>query len=181
MENNRFKDFRGRVRNREPHNTSSIIPANVHYQPSSPVHHQNSADLHSQGNTAKKPKKLGLFFGRKWTVIVIVILVAGVGLLAYFYMDTKNQLKEVSNNPDNAAKSEVDKIISDVGKTLKLPSETPTLATVKDVSKLKNQEFFKDAQNGDKVLIYAQSGRALLYRPSSGQVIEYSRVSLNNN
>ena len=60
-------------------------------------------------------------------------------------------------------------------------SEAPTIATVNDITKLKGQAFFADAKNGDKVLIYTKAGKAVLYRPLTNKVIEYSTVNLNGN
>lgn len=68
--------------------------------------------------------------------------------------------------------SEAQQVIAEVGKTVDLPKdEIPTVATVSDPSKLKDQPFFAEAQLGDKVLIYAQAKRAILYRPSTHKII----------
>lgn len=58
------------------------------------------------------------------------------------------------------------------------PGETPDIATVHDVSKLTDQAFFKDAHNGDKVLIYPQTGEAILYRPSTGTIIRTAPLKI---
>jgi hypothetical protein len=105
-------------------------------------------------------------------------MVAAVGFLAYGYVHTRNQLK-AAQNPSQTGQNETQQLVNTIGKFLTLPNETPTLATVNDVSKLQNQQFFKNAQNGDKVLVFPKAGRALLYRPSTKKVIEYSLVNLN--
>jgi hypothetical protein len=50
------------------------------------------------------------------------------------------------------------------------------LATVTDASKLNSQRFFKDAQNGDEVLIYALASKAILYRPKINKIVEVASV-----
>jgi hypothetical protein len=130
----------------------------------------------SPGQPAKK--SASLLKKRWWIPVVVVFAVAGLGLLTYGYIDTKNQLAKLSGSK-TANQPEVDQLVGEIGKHFDLPDEAPTLATVSDVTKLKNQEFFKDAKDGDKVLIYAKEGRALLYRPSTGKIIEYSKVNLN--
>ena len=54
--------------------------------------------------------------------------------------------------------------------------EEPTVATVADKTKLDSQPFFKDALNGDKVLIYAKAGVAILYRPSLNKIVTVAPV-----
>ncbi len=114
----------------------------------------------------------------RWQALLVGVVVLGIGFLAYGYITTRDQLSQLQAKTDQ---SEVKRLVDQIGKTLVLPSETPTLATVNDVTKLKNQEFFQNAQNGDKVLIFSNSGRALLYRPSTKKIIEYAKVDLNNN
>lgn len=73
---------------------------------------------------------------------------------------------------------EADDTVAKVGKLVLLPEgEQATLATVTDVTKLKGQSFFAKAQNGDKVLIYEQSKKAILYRPALNKVIEIGPVT----
>lgn len=50
--------------------------------------------------------------------------------------------------------------------------ETPTIATVSDITKLQGQPFFAKAQNGDKVYVYSNAKKAILYRPSENKIIE---------
>lgn len=133
-----------------------------------------------------KPKKKTVSFSlpnvRRFKLknVLLVLAVIGLVILAYGYVHTKHQLNE-AKNPSTAGKTEIQQITSQIDKTVALPStETPTLATVNDVNKLKNQTFFKYAQNGDKVLIYSKSGQAVLYRPSTKQVIEYAPINLGS-
>ena len=56
-------------------------------------------------------------------------------------------------------------------------NETPTLATVSDLHALEGQAFFKNAKEGDKVLMYLRSQRAILYRPSIDRIIEVGPIT----
>lgn len=162
--------FRENIRTRY---RGAPAPAQTHHA----AHTQQTSAQHQVAHRPKA-KRLGFFFGRRWLLVLIVLLVAGLAALTYFYIDTKNELN-AAKNPETAGKTETEQIVNQVNKFLQLPTdEAPTLATVNDISKLKNQQFFKNAQNGDKVLIYSKAGRALLYRPSSKKVIEYAPVNL---
>lgn len=110
---------------------------------------------------------------------VALILLIGLGWLIMSYIQTRSELEKLSTNPQAASEDEATALVNKISAYLTLPDEKPTLATVNDVSKLSGQEFFANAQNGDKVLIFASADRALLYRPSTEKVIEYSKVDLS--
>jgi hypothetical protein len=119
--------------------------------------------------------------GKKWlkTVLIAIILV-GVAWLAHGYINTRNQLEQLSTG-GTAGQSPTQQLVSKVGKLVDLPTgETPTIATVNNASKLKSQAFFASAQNGDKVIIYTKAGKGVLYRPSTNKIIEYSTVNLGS-
>ncbi len=118
---------------------------------------------------------------KKTAIVVLVLVVAGgavFGASKYKKLrDENNKLK----NPQEQARIQTDNLVKDVGKITVLPTdETPTVATVADASKLKNQAFFKDAQNGDKVLIYTKAKKAYLYRPSTNKIIEIAPVNIGS-
>lgn len=106
------------------------------------------------------------------------LLIAAVAFLviisALFIINSKTHILS-GNKADNASQESQD-IVNKVGKLIVLPSQTPKIATVSDKSKLPNQAFFKDAQNGDKVLIYQDE--AILYRPSLNKLIAVAPVGL---
>jgi hypothetical protein len=92
------------------------------------------------------------------------------------------QYQELKTNPDAVAQAEVQRYIDEVGKLYALPKdEKPSVATVKDKDKLKDQPFFAKAENGDVTLIYANAKLAILYRPSTKQLINVSSVTIQNN
>ena len=74
---------------------------------------------------------------------------------------------------------EVDNLVEEVGKLIALPEdEKPTVATVTDVGAVKDQPFFAKAQNGDRVLIYTNARKAILYRPSENRILEVGLVNI---
>lgn len=109
-----------------------------------------------------------------------LILIALIIWLAHGYITTRNQLEQAKNSPGSGG-SQTDQLVGKVGQLVDLPQgETPTIATVNDASKLKNQAFFATAKDGDKVLIYSKAGKAVLYRPSTNRIIDYSTVNLGS-
>lgn len=91
------------------------------------------------------------------------------GASAFFYIQYR---REILKNPSY----EVSQVIQELQQIMELPEGVPTLATVTEKEKLQQEGFFKHAQNGDKVLIYLEQGRAILYRPSSKKIIDVAPV-----
>ena len=100
--------------------------------------------------------------------LLIVALIGGF----YFY-------SQATKDPQKEAQKELAAVVAQVGKHIVLPEgETPTLATVSDPSKLKDQPFFANAKQGDKLLIYSKSQKAILYDPKLDRIIEVAPVNL---
>jgi hypothetical protein len=77
-----------------------------------------------------------------------------------------------------AAQLEISTLIERVGKLIVLPTgEEPTVATVSDPAKLKDQVFFANAKVGDKVLIYTKARKAYLYDPEGDILLEVAPIT----
>ena len=96
----------------------------------------------------------------------------------YFGLNYYNASVKVAETPKTAgeAVTDVQALINEISQHIVLPDETPEVATISDVTKLGGKDFFKNAQNGDAVLIFKESGRGLIYRPSTHKIIEYTKV-----
>lgn len=100
--------------------------------------------------------------------MLLTLSVAG-----YFYYQFRNSAQI-------ADAKEIEDLTKEIGVMMMLPeNETPTLATVTDKDKLSEQSFFQKSENGDKVLIYSNTGRAILYRPSNKKIVDVTTVNIN--
>lgn len=99
--------------------------------------------------------------------IAVVVLILG-GVLVYQYQAGKRS--EVANT---GGLDDTKALVVEVSKVFDLPvGEEPTIATVKDVDKLKSEPFFQKAKNGDKVLIYSMARKIILYDPTAKRVLD---------
>ena len=111
------------------------------------------------------------------SVIIAVFLIL-VGLTTYFYFQYR-KANTLLHNPTLAAKEEADAILPKVAKLMDLPTgENPTIGTVVNISKLKGQPFFTKAKNGDKIIIYTDARKAILYRPSENKIIDVTQINI---
>jgi hypothetical protein len=113
-------------------------------------------------------------------IILALALVASLALLAGLYVKYLNLKKEINYLQDPQAQQaraqrETQELVAQVGKLMVLPEGEPTVATVVDAEALaKEQEFFKDAKNGDKVLIYKD--KAILFNVDEGRIVNVGPV-----
>ena len=117
-------------------------------------------------------------------ILLLAVVFLGTQL-ASVQTDKKNlqtQLASVQSNPQALVQKQSDDVISKVGLLMKLPAgETPTVAAVSDAAAASQQSpFFKNAANGDKVLLYVKAGEAILYRPSTNKIILVAPLTFNN-
>lgn len=110
-----------------------------------------------------------------WPVVMVLamLFLISASIAGYFYYQYRQTAK-------GADAKEIEALSQEIGKFMMLPeNETPTLATVTDREKLAEQPFFQKAENGDKVLIFSQNGRAILYRPSQKKIVDVTTVNVN--
>jgi hypothetical protein len=94
--------------------------------------------------------------------------------VVYEHFFSTNTSTMTGTQNDSADTSQV---VSRVGNMMLLPEETPTIATVSDLSKLQGQKFFAHASKGDIVLMYAKAQKAILYSPSQNKIIEVAPIT----
>jgi len=93
----------------------------------------------------------------KKILVFLLILVSLVSLssTAYFFNQNRRAQK-LLKDPTAASKEEIKTVTKALSKFMDLPDEEPSVATVLDKEKLKDQPFFARAENGDKVIIYTK-------------------------
>jgi hypothetical protein len=113
-----------------------------------------------------------------------------VGYNAYQYL----QIQDYRKNPTKAAQEEQARITELVRKHYQIPTystkdgdkdvtkeDTPQIATITDITKMKGQTFFDKAQNGDFIVVFPNTRLALIYREKTDQIINSGPVSVDAN
>lgn len=131
---------------------------------------ENENTINTNNMSSGKSKKNKFF--RKYFALILIVLVIILSLTsAYFY-------KKSTDSSNEASQAEVKSLIEKVGRLAILPTdETPTVATVSDPEALKDQAFFVDAKKGDKVLIYSNAKKAVLYDPSQDKIVNIAPLN----
>lgn len=120
-----------------------------------------------------KEKKIFIVSAAVFAVVIVFALVFFVK-----YLGARSEISNLRDNPNARAEQEVKDLVARVGALMVLPAdETPTVATVQDPELLKRQTFFQNAKKGDKVLIYAKAGKAILFDPAAGKIVEVAPLT----
>lgn len=109
-------------------------------------------------------------------VILFLLVVVSAGLAVYFY----RQVTDLKEDPQKVASEEVRAVVARVSEIMVLPEEEPTLATVTAPERLQDQPFFARAKVGDKVLLYANAKKAILYDPAAHKIVEVAPLNIGD-
>jgi len=109
-------------------------------------------------------------------IILLSLLVLSLVINGVLY----NKYRDIRNNPQKAVREDTRRLVEKVGELVVLPeNEEPTIATVNDPAQLKGHPFFAKAKKGDKVLIFSNAGKSILYDPVANKVIEVASMDVS--
>ena len=105
-------------------------------------------------------------------ILLLFGTIIGSGVGFYFYSKYKNTEKVLSASKSLVSENP-DELLAKVGKLIKLPAgEIPQIAIISDLSPLKNNAFFSNAKVGDRLLIFNNAKKAILYDPVENKIVE---------
>lgn len=119
-----------------------------------------------------------LLSSRIIVILALVVAIASIGFATYQYSEA--QKLKTTEGAKQVAEDEAKALKEKVAKLMQLPDEKPTVATIKDITKLKDQPFFNGAKNGDKVLIFTEARKAVIYREGENIVINSGPIAVTS-
>lgn len=111
---------------------------------------------------AGKHKKLRKARGKIFGMVAVLVLVVMAGVIVFQQLKINGTLSE-----EEAARGVQDKL----AKIMILPEEDALVSNIEDIDKIEEQPFFTRAENGDKVLIFVQAAKIVIYREGTNQVV----------
>jgi hypothetical protein len=112
--------------------------------------------------------------------VLLLLAVAAFGLSFWGYQQTKSQLSALTN-PDQKTElnqQQTEALLAKVSKLAVLPNEkNPVVATINDVEALSaTQDFYKDANNGDRLIIFGHSRTAIIYDEAHHKIVNIGPI-----
>ncbi len=113
---------------------------------------------------------------------ILTFLLILVGVASFYVYKKLNTIAHFEvKNELSVEQQEVSDILTKVGRLMILPTdEEVAIATVTTLENLEGQTFFANAQIGDKVLVYKNNRKAILYNPTLDKIIEVSPVNFTS-
>ena len=114
--------------------------------------------------------------------VVGLIVLAGVGYFGWMkYNQVYNSPEAVTAKQVAEAEAEKKVIMDSISKVMLLPEGDPVLFKVSNKDQMRAQQaFFKDTENDDVLLVFQESGKAIIYRPSTKTIINVGPVNFDN-
>jgi len=127
-----------------------------------------------------QPRRLGVSTALLLLLLVVVVAFAAWSFSNYRQAQQKVNQLSTPEGQQQLAKEEIAQLTALVGKLIVLPAdEEPVVATILDVEKLsKDQPFYRNAKNGDKVLIYIKAQQAIVYDAVRNILVNVGPVSV---
>lgn len=140
---------------------------------------QDSGDKDTAVDTAST-KKSGLLI----VLALLVVATAGFGWSYYKYRQTQKELVKISSleGQKEIAKKEIEDLLARVRQHMVLPEgEEPVVATITDKDTLaKEQPFYSQAHNGDRVIAYMTARKAIIYDPVRDLIVNSGPIYVDN-
>lgn len=113
---------------------------------------------------------------------LLLLLVIGAGIYGVkVFLDSQQKIKELQDKLEVSRTTETGDpqvIVDKVSRHMVLPKGQPSLVTIANVELLKkDQPFFAQASNGDKLLVYPD--KVILYSPSLDRIIDIAGIRPN--
>lgn len=123
------------------------------------------------------------FLKAKYVVLFLAIAtgIAGSALAIYSYqkLNSSNTLgAQVIADSERLSEKEIKALKEKISQIAVLPeNEIPVVLPITDLTKLHSNEFFKDAKLKDKILIFKQAGKIILYDPINNKIVNMGPYS----
>ncbi len=102
------------------------------------------------------------------TLVALLAIAFVVGGSAYLVAQKQQRY---SQGPQDSS-AQVRQLTATVGTLIALPSEEPRVTVVADTAELHKQSYFADVAEGDRVLIFDASRKAIIYNPTEHRIVK---------
>lgn len=112
-----------------------------------------------------------------WKIIIFIIFLLAICFAAWYFLFRENSKPVAPQNANNTQTPQ--SLLEKISKHIILPAEDPIISTVTDAQKLQKEDaFFSNVQNGDTLLIFPNTKKAILYSSRRDVLVNVGPVIL---
>ncbi len=118
----------------------------------------------------------------KMVFLLIIALIIIVGFLVYKVIKGEEIPSFEVKLGEQLSEEQIGDLLGRISRLIMLPEETdPLIATINDAPALRaEQAFYRDAENGDQLVIFTKRAMAVIYRPSVDKLINVGPIFFDN-
>lgn len=135
------------------------------------------ADFTSGVDSKLSRKKIGNPLIRIKNGLLIILLISALGSAAYFWNDARDAREHTTQAIEAKQEEETKNVVESLSSVLLIDtSDEPTVARIEnpDVLKTSNQDFYKDVQVGDYLVLYSK--KAIIFRLNERKIINVAPI-----
>ncbi|OGG41604.1 hypothetical protein A2837_00410 [Candidatus Kaiserbacteria bacterium RIFCSPHIGHO2_01_FULL_46_22] len=124
------------------------------------------------------PHQRGTFSKGRIFVVLLLLLVIISGI--FFAHRSYFNPEAVANREAERQKAENEELIEEVGKLMILPQEEPLIYQIDDPELLMSEQpFFVGAEEGDKLIVYPNAAKAIIYSQTRKMIVNVGPVTFD--
>lgn len=118
----------------------------------------------------------------KKKIITILVFFAVAILAGFMWYQWYSTPDKVAAREAKRIETEQKALVAEVKTHIILPEEWPVIYKINDPTLLASQQpFFIGSQKDDMLLVYPQSGRAIIYSPSRKLIVNFGPITFGDN
>jgi hypothetical protein len=142
---------------------------------------EREVDAHDSATITSHEPKLERLSRRSWFLVGMGVAVAVVVVILLLTYRTYMSPEAIDARTREKVIEETETLLRNVGDLMVLPQgETPIIYEVNDPDMLKRQQpFFTGSGKGDKLIIYPNAVKAILYSPTQHKIINVGPITFD--
>ena len=119
-----------------------------------------------------------------WIGVVVVVALVVFGAVSYFRAgpdSSSNGDLSASSTDNQVAAKEVKSLLAAASQLILIPDEEPTVVTITNAKEAAAQQaFYAGSLDGDKLLVFPQAQKAVIYSPSRKILVNVGPIYFND-
>ncbi len=112
---------------------------------------------------------------KKILALLVIIVIAVLGYAIFRKLNPAVKIPE-----GQLSEKQIKTLVTKVSKLINVPEETPVIITIKKAEQLiASQKFYVGSKDGDYLMVFPKTQKAIIYRKSEGRLINVGPIIID--